>query len=95
MAAALKGYFQATTLNTAKDLPTAIGQAVPTGSTFCIVQAESQNLRWRDDGTSPTASVGNVIAAGESVVFAGKQLSTVKLIEVTASAKANISFYKN
>ena len=95
MAAVCKGHYQCTSLAAAVSLATAIGTTIPDGSTFATIQAESQNVRWRDDGTNPTAGVGQIIAAGDTLVIQGKQLSMIKFIEVTASAKLNIAFYKN
>jgi hypothetical protein len=80
------GYQQITSLSSASAL------TVPTGATVALIQAESQSIRWRDDGTNPTTSVGMVLAAGETVFFTGS-LSAFRAIEVSASAKLNISYY--
>jgi hypothetical protein len=80
------GYQQLTSLASAAAL------TVPTGATVALIQAESQSIRWRDDGTNPTTSVGMVLAAGETVFFTGS-LSAFRAIEVSASAKLNISYY--
>ena len=57
------------------------------------MQAESQNIRWRDDGTAPTASVGMILYAGDApIIFEGDMFS-VELIEVAASAKLNLRFF--
>jgi hypothetical protein len=80
------GYQQITSLSSAAAL------TVPTGATVALIHAESQSIRWRDDGTNPTTSAGMVLAAGETVFFTGS-LSAFKAIEVAASAKLNISYY--
>jgi len=59
---------------------------------MALVVAETQGVRWRDDGTSPTASVGMPIAAGAYLNYDG-DLNRVKFIEQTASAKLNVSYY--
>lgn len=82
------GYIQMTTLNAAVAFT-----SVPAGATLAIVQAESQNVRYRDDGSNPTASVGMILAAGDSLFYTG-DFSAIKFIEVTGSAKLNITFYK-
>jgi hypothetical protein len=74
------------------DLSSAAALTVPTGATVALIQAESQSIRWRDDGTSPTTGVGMVLAAGESVFFTGV-LAAFEAIEIAASAKLNISYY--
>ena len=74
-------------------LATATGVNAPKEAKAAIIQAETQNIRWRDDGTAPTASVGMQLASGSSFLFTGN-LQALQIIEETASAKANISFYK-
>lgn len=80
------GYQQITSLSAAQTL------TVPAGSEYALVQCETQAVRWRHDGTSPTASVGmRLTTSGELRVE--EQLSLIKFIEETASAKINISYY--
>lgn len=81
-----KGYQQLTSLASAATL------TVPSGATVALIQAEGQAVRWRDDGTSPTASVGMLISSGETVPYSGS-LSAFKVIETAASAKLNVSYY--
>lgn len=81
------GYQQVTSLSSATAL------TVPNGTILAVIQAESQNVRYRDDGTNPTASVGFILAAGDNVVYNGN-IAALKFIEVTASAKLNVLYYK-
>lgn len=81
-----KGYQQITGLSAVK------GLTIPTGAEIAVIQAESQNVRWRDDGSVPTASVGMQLAAGRDMLFTSK-LSAVRFIEEAASAKVNVSYY--
>ena len=82
------------------DLSSAVGLTVPTrtpdGSkqqpTFALIVAETPGVRWRDDGTAPTASVGMPLAAGVPLQYDG-DLAKIKFIQQTASAKLNISYY--
>lgn len=80
------GYQQLATLSSV------IGLTPPAGATIAVLNPETKAVRWRDDGTNPSASVGMVIAAGGTYVYAGK-LSTLKFIEAEASAKLNVSYY--
>lgn len=80
------GYQQITSLSAATAL------TVPTGATMALITPETQAVRWRDDGTNPTASVGMPVAVGESLNYDG-DLSRIRFIEQTASAKLNISYY--
>ena len=80
------GYQQITSLSAATAL------TIPTGATMALITPETQAVRWRDDGTNPTASVGMPVAVGESLNYDG-DLSRIRFIEQTASAKLNISYY--
>ena len=80
------GYQQITNLSAAT------GLTIPVGATVALIQAETQDVRWRDDGTAPTASVGMIIGAGTTLPYTGN-LSAIMLIQATASAKLNISYY--
>jgi len=59
---------------------------------FALITPETQGVRWRDDGTAPTASIGMPIAAGAYFSYDG-DLNRIKFIEQTASAELNISYY--
>lgn len=80
------GYQQITSLSSAASL------TVPTGATCALIQAETQAVRWRDDGTNPTASVGMVLDAGSDLFYTGS-LAAFRAIQTTASAKLNVSYY--
>ena len=81
-----KGYEQLTSLATAATL------TVPTDARIALIRAEDQNVRWRDDGTAPTASVGMQLAVDEDILYTGN-LSAIQFIEETTSAKVNVSYY--
>lgn len=97
------GYAQYTSLSAAKLLTAApaTGYTMPTTDpsatgrrpNFVLLQAETQNVRWRDDGTAPTASVGMILIAGDAPYPYDGDLSKIQFIEVTASAKLNVSYY--
>lgn len=74
------------------NLTSAVGLTVPEGATRAFIQAEAQQVRWRDDNTNPTTSVGMVLDAGSSIYYVG-DLSKIKFIEITASAKLNVTYY--
>lgn len=80
------GYQQLTSLASAAAL------TVPTGARWALLQAEDADVRWRDDGSSPTASVGMLLKNGASLVYDGS-LSALRLIQVSASAKVNVAYY--
>jgi hypothetical protein len=80
------GYQQITSLSSAA------GLTPPQGATLALIVPETQAIRWRDDGTNPTASVGMPVAAGAYLSYDG-DLNRIKFIEQTASAKINVSYY--
>lgn len=91
---ACMGYQQITSLSSAASLtvPTQDKQGNLKQPTFALIIAETQNVRWRDDGVAPTASVGMLLTAGVPLQYDG-DLTNIKFIEQTASAKLNISYY--
>jgi hypothetical protein len=88
------GYQQITSLSAATGLtvPTNDSSGNKQQPTFALIVAETQGVRWRDDGTAPTASVGMPLAVGVPLQYDG-DLSRIRFIEQTASAKLNISYY--
>jgi hypothetical protein len=88
------GYQQITSLSSATNLT--IPQTTPNGQNsrpvFALVVAEGQAVRWRDDKTSPTASVGMPLAVGIPLQYDG-DLTNIQFIEQVGGAKINISYY--
>lgn len=88
------GYQQITSLSASTGLT--VPTLAPDGSfqkpTFALIIAEGAPVRWRDDGTGPTASVGMPLAIGVPLQYDG-DLNKIKFIEQSASAKLNISYY--
>ena len=80
------GYEQITSLSASTAL------TVPVGATMALIVAETQAVRWRDDGTAPTASVGMPLATGTSLSYDG-DLKAIRFIQQTASAVLNVSYY--
>lgn len=87
------GYQQSSSVATAQTLAQLFGAAVPTNADYVVVQCETQNCRWRDDGVAPTASVGNLLTAGDSIVVRRGQFSKFQIIQVAATAVVNVDFY--
>jgi hypothetical protein len=75
-------------------LTTSTGLTPPKiGTRFALIEIEDQNVRFRDDGTDPTASVGTLLSIGQIFIYPG-DMSLAKFIEVDAGAKLNVSYYK-
>jgi hypothetical protein len=66
---------------------------VPAGALSAIVEVEAQAVRYRDDGTAPTATVGVPIAAGARIAFYGF-LGALQFIAQVNGAILNVSYYK-
>lgn len=80
------GYQQITSLSSAT------GLTVPTGATRALIAPLTKDIRWRDDGTNPTASVGMPVIAGTYLSYDG-DLNKIKFIQTAASAELNITYF--
>lgn len=75
---------------------TAIGLSNPArlGANAALLQVETAQIRWRDDGTDPTATVGNLMSPGDPPFPYSGNLSALKFIRVSStSATLNVSAY--
>jgi hypothetical protein len=83
------GYQQITSLASATSL------TVPTSSsvTWALICVETAPVRWRDDGTAPTASIGQPLTAGQCFQYAGP-LTAIQFIAQSGSPVLDISYYR-
>jgi uncharacterized membrane protein YgdD (TMEM256/DUF423 family) len=81
-----KGYQQITLSGAAT------GLTVPALSTVAYVQVDTAPVRWRDDGTAPTSTIGMQIPIGGTVTFSG-DMSVVKFIAASGTPVLNVSYY--
>ena len=92
------GFHQYTTLSAVLNLSDVGTYTIPVEATVALIQAEGQNVRWRDaprvagNTTDPTSSVGMIIYAGDVLVYNG-DLKSIYFIEEAGGAKLNVSFY--
>jgi hypothetical protein len=88
------GYQQITSLSSSTGLtvPKVNAEGLQQQPRMAIIIAEGANVRYRDDGVAPTASVGMPLAAGVAFTFDG-DLAKIRFIEQTASAKLNVLYY--
>jgi apolipoprotein N-acyltransferase len=77
----------------AATLASATSLTVPAGATVAVVAPDTAAVRWRDDGTAPTTSVGMSLAAATVFEYWGN-LSAIQFIAQTGSPVLNISYYK-
>lgn len=88
------GHLEVISYQQITSLSSAAGLTVPDKATHAFLQPEAQNVRWRDDGVNPTSSVGMILVANDTLIYTGN-FSAIKFIEVSASAKLNVTYYKN
>jgi hypothetical protein len=88
----LKSTTQALGYQQITNLSAATGLTVPQGATRALIAPLSQDIRWRDDGVNPTASVGMPVTAGTYLSYDG-DLQNIKFIETSASAEINVTYY--
>ena len=81
------GYQQLTPLTTATAL------TVPPGAQFCWMKCTGQNVRWRDDGTNPTSTVGVLMQTTDHAIWYAGKLSKLKFIQVSATATLDVLYY--
>lgn len=89
----MSDYLKALGYQQMTSLAAATAPTVPVGTTMMLVMVEGQDVRWRDDGTAPTATVGMLVTVGQTLQYDAGQLAVLKFIEVAASAKCNLSYY--
>lgn len=71
----------------------AVGLTVPVGAVWALIRCEAQSVRWRDDGTNPSATVGMLMLAADVPFLYGGTLTAIKFFETAASAKLNIAYF--
>lgn len=75
------------------DATTAQPLTVPAGTALVLISPETQAIRYRDDGTNPTAAVGYPVPVGAELRYSGSSVSAIKIIGQVASAVVNVMYY--
>lgn len=81
------GYQQITSLSGATKL------TVPEGAVLAVIRCEAETVRWRDDGTAPTASIGMPMTPTDPPFVYTADLAAIEFIAATGSPVLNISYY--
>lgn len=68
---------------------------IPTDCRIVLLQAETQDIRFRDDGTDPTATGGMLLEAGQQPYEYNGNLQNLRFIAATAGAILNYTYYRN
>lgn len=66
------------------------GGVVPFGTETLKIIPEAQAVRWRSDGTNPTATVGYPLAAGAELTYTMAQMPKLRFVAQVAGAILNI-----
>lgn len=85
------GHQQITGLGTAKGLTAPTTKGPVHG---CLIKATTQNVRWRDDGSAPTATVGILMQTTDPPFEYTGDLSAIQFIETVAGAVLDVSYYQ-
>lgn len=77
---------------------TGFSTSLPAGSQFAVISIETETVRYRDDGTNPTATVGVLlpltVTLGEPWVYSSPAgLSKITFIATTATSTITAAFY--
>lgn len=76
----------------------AVGLTVPSSANHALITLETDSCRWRDDGTSPTSTIGMPLVAGQSMeLLEPEVLANFKIIRDSNSvsdAILNIAYYR-
>ena len=61
---------------------------------YMVIQCDvtSAGVRWRDDGTAPTSTVGMILNAGQELDYSG-DATMIQFIASTGSPILNVSYY--
>lgn len=82
------GYQQLSVAGTAATL------TVPAGTTLAMLAIESNAVRYRDDGTSPTSTVGMPMSVGtQNFPYTG-YLGGVQFIAQSGTATLDVNYYQ-
>lgn len=95
-----RGYFPiSATSSTAVTVSSVITAASAASATlsapnYALIRAETQAIRYRDDGTAPTAAVsgGMPLAVGEVLEFDG-EIGKLQFIAQAGTATVNVNLY--
>ena len=84
------------TLTLANSTSVAVNSTVRTNADRLVISVETQNVRYRDDGTNPTITTGILLTVANSpYVFNGfNRTSTFKFQRSTGSAKVTVAGYR-
>lgn len=75
---------------TASGIPSDAQGHIPS---LAVFYAETAAIRWKDDGSAPTSSLGNEIPSATTYTYLGT-LSAIQFIAATGSPLLDVAFYR-
>lgn len=72
---------------------TAVSLTVPAGAEIAVLHVETDDIRYRDDGTAPTSTIGMRVEQDTTFLACGLALSRLQMIRVTTDATVGVSYY--
>ncbi len=72
----------------------AVTLTVPNGSFMAIAVVQDADVRYRDDFTAPTATVGTLVINGQGLLICKNSLTNIQFIrDAGVDAVLNVSYY--
>jgi hypothetical protein len=65
----------------------------PTGATQAVISVSAAPVRYRDDSTAPTATLGVPVLAGATITYSGG-LAVIRFIPQSGTPVLDIAYYR-
>lgn len=75
------------------DATTPQALTVPAGTVSALITAGANPVRWRADGTNPSATVGHYVAANGNIEIFQGDLASVRFVATTATSALFITYF--
>lgn len=75
-------------------LLSSVSGGIPAGATLASLSVELNAVRYRDDGTAPTAGIGTPLSVATMAWPYTASLGSIQFIPETGSATVDVCFYK-
>jgi hypothetical protein len=70
----------------------AVALTIPNGARIVYLYVEGNDIRWRDDGTNPTTSVGSPLTADTDLIY-DSNLTKIRFIAQASDATVHCTYY--
>lgn len=75
-------------------ISTTVTLTPPKGASFALMQPLGADVRWWDDGSTPTVSQGFVMVSGALYTYAG-DLKTFRAIAASGTPTLSVNYYRS